>query len=43
MADLKNAIYTYSFHFADRRLSQLLTLQAAQVTFIEPESAVSTF
>jgi len=31
VADLRDAIH--SFHFADRRLSQLPTLQAAQVTF----------
>jgi len=39
MADLRDAIH--GFHFAVRRLLQLPTLQAAQVT--EPDSAVSPF
>jgi len=31
------------FHFANSRLSQLPTLQAAQVTFTEPDSTISAF
>jgi len=41
MADLRDDIN--GFHFADRRLLQLPTLQAAKVTFTEPNSAVSAF
>jgi len=41
VADLRDAIH--GFHFADRRQSQLPTLQAAQVTITEPDSAVSAF
>jgi len=41
MADLQDAIH--GFHFADRRLSQLPTPQAALVTITEPDSAVSAF
>jgi len=33
----------YGFHFADRMLSQLPTLQAYQVTFTESDRAVSAF
>jgi len=31
----------FTFHFADRMLSQLPILQAAQVTFTEPDSTVN--
>jgi len=41
VADLRDAIH--GFHFADRRLSQLPTPKAAQVTITEPDSAVSAF
>jgi len=41
VTDLRDAIY--SFHSTARMISQLLTLQAAQVTFIESDSAVSVF
>jgi len=40
VADVRNAIY--GFNFADRMLSQLPTLQAAQVTFAEPDSRCDT-
>jgi len=39
VADLRDAIY--GFHFTDRMLSQLPTLQAAQVAVTEPDNAVS--
>jgi len=41
VADPRDAIA--SIHFADRRLWQLPTLQATQVAFTEPDSAVSAF
>jgi len=41
VANLRDAIH--GFHFAGRRLSQLPTPQAAQVTITEPDSAVSAF
>jgi len=41
VADLRDTIH--GFHFADRRLSQLPTPQAAQVTITKPDSAVSAF
>jgi len=41
MDDLREAIH--GFHIAERRLSQLPTPQAAQVTFTEQDSTVSTF
>jgi len=39
VANLRDAIH--GFHFADKRLSQLPTPQAAQVTITEPDSTVS--
>jgi len=39
--DLRDAIH--GFYFADRRLSELPTLQAAQVTITEPDNAVFAF